>query len=83
VQERFAAFISRHALNSMQLRFLQLLEAHIANNGPIEGRPPLRRSLHHHRRGGPRPGVFTDDVLVDELLGIIDSFKHLGKDAPP
>ena len=82
VHERFAAFIGRHALNSMQLRFLQVLEAHIAHHGPIEVDRLYDAPFTTIDAAG-LDGVFTDDVLVDELLGLLDSFKHLGKDAPP
>jgi type I restriction enzyme R subunit len=74
VDAAFTGFVHRHPrLSAQQLRFLQLLKHHIAQNGGIE----IERlyadpftSLH----AGGIDGVFTDPTQVDEIVGILATF---------
>jgi type I restriction enzyme R subunit len=75
VHERFAAFVRKHTtLNSMQIRFLDLLQNHIAKFGAIEvGRLYEQPFTTVNAEG--LDGVFDDESQIGELLAIIDSFK--------
>jgi len=79
VHERFAAFVRKHTtLNSMQIRFLDLLQNYIAKYGAIEiGRLYEQPFTTISAEG--LDGVFEDEGQIEDLLGIIDSFKP----APP
>ena len=74
VNERFADFIFSHpALTANQMSFLNLLKNHISRYGAIEiedlYEPPFT-TLH----SDGLDGVFADEQMVNELLGIVASF---------
>lgn len=76
VQERFTQFVQAHPnLASHQIKFLDLLQSHIARYGSIDiatlYEPPFT-SVHNEGLDG----VF-DDALAGELLDIIDSFRPM------
>jgi type I restriction enzyme R subunit len=80
VHERFTTFVQAHPnLASHQIKFLDLLQNHIAKYGSIEiaqlYEPPFT-TLHND---GP-DGLF-DEPLVDELLDIIGTFQPQGSEA--
>jgi len=58
----------------MQLRFLDLLQNHIAKYGAIEVGRLYEQPFTTISAGG-LDGVFEDEAQIDELLGIINSFK--------
>jgi type I restriction enzyme, R subunit len=75
VDTAFTAFVHKHPqLSSQQLRFLQLLKNHIAQNGGIElerlYEPPFTTV---HASG--IDGVFTEKGQVDEILVILEAFQ--------
>lgn len=76
VAERFTQFIHRHTsrLSSHQVKFLDLLQNHIAKYGAVEierlYEPPFT-SVHTDGLDG----VFPDDSLAQELLELLRSFK--------
>ena len=75
VHERFTQFVQQHpSLASHQIRFLDMLQNHIAKNGSIEldrlYEPPFTLI-----DSDGLDGVFGDDTLAEELLEIVDSFK--------
>ena len=75
VNERFVEFITAHpALTSSQISFLNLLKNHISRYGSIEieqlYEPPFT-TLHSNGLDG----VFIDEDMVDELIGIINAFR--------
>jgi type I restriction enzyme, R subunit len=75
VHQRFTAFVQRHpTLNSAQIRFLDLLQNHIAKYGAIEvGRlyePPFT-SLHTDGLDG----LFPDEEQASGVIDIIESFQ--------
>lgn len=79
VHERFTAFVQAHpSLASHQIKFLDLLQNHIAKYGSIEVgqlyEPPFT-TLHSE---GP-DGLF-DEPLVNELLDIIGTFQSHGSE---
>ena len=79
VHERFTTFVQAHPnLASHQIKFLDLLQNHIAKYGSIEiaqlYEPPFT-TLHND---GP-DGLF-DEPLVDELLDIIGTFQPQGSE---
>ncbi len=78
VAARFSQFVQEHPnLASHQVKFLDLLQNHISKNGSIDierlYEPPFT-VLHNDGLDG----VFPNEALAQELLGIIDTFK-----APP
>jgi len=78
VHERFTAFVHAHpTLASHQIKFLDLLQNHIAKFGSIEieqlYEPPFT-TLHND---GP-DGLF-EQSLADELFEIIGSFQNGGE----
>jgi type I site-specific restriction endonuclease len=74
VQERFRAFVHKHTtLNSMQLRFLQMLQNHIAKYGSIELERLYEEPFTSLSSDGV-DGVFRDDQ-IDDLLEIIGVFQ--------
>lgn len=79
VHERFEGFVRKHpTVNSMQMRFLDLLKNHIARYGAIEiGRLYEQPFTTISAEG--LDGVFEDESQVNDLLDIINSFKP----APP
>ena len=75
VQSRFEKFVQDHpSLASHQIKFLDLLQNHLAKHGSIDigqlYEPPFT-SLHSE---GPN-GLF-DDNLVSELLDIVETFQQ-------
>ncbi|WP_259781415.1 DEAD/DEAH box helicase family protein [Aestuariispira ectoiniformans] len=75
VQERFQVFAQHHPdLSAKQLRFLRLLQNHIAKNGSIQKDRLVDAPFTSVDADGVY-GVFHDPSQIDELLGIIDSFQ--------
>jgi type I restriction enzyme R subunit len=75
VNARFADFIFSHpSLTANQMSFLHLLKNHISRYGAIEiedlYEPPFTNV---HSDG--LDGVFMDEKMIDELIGIIASFR--------
>jgi len=75
VNSRFADFITAHPkLTANQVSFLNLLKNHISRYGVIEiedlYEPPFTTI---HSEG--LDGVFTDESMIDELLGVVASFR--------
>lgn len=75
VEQAFTGFVHRHpALSAQQLRFLQVLQNYIAQNGGIElerlYEPPFT-SIHAESVDG----IFSVSGDVDELLTIIRTFE--------
>ncbi len=75
VEQAFTAFVHKHPrLSSQQLRFLSLLQNHIAQNGGIElerlYEPPFT-TLHAESMDG----IFNDKEKIDELLAILSAFE--------
>jgi type I restriction enzyme R subunit len=75
VDAAFTTFVHKHLhLTAQQLRFLQLLKNHIAQNGGIElerlYEPPFT-NLH----ASGIDGVFTEKGQVDEILVILEAFQ--------
>jgi type I restriction enzyme R subunit len=75
VEQAFSSFVHKHLrLSSQQLRFLQVLQNYIAQNGGIEiGRlyePPFT-TIHSESVDG----IFTDRSDVDDLLAIVTFFE--------
>ena len=75
VNARFAEFIISHSgLTATQMSFLNLLKNHISRYGAIEiedlYEPPFTNV---HSDG--LDGVFMDEEMIDELIGIIASFQ--------
>ena len=74
VEKAFTVFVHKHPrLSAQQLRFLQVLQNHIAQNGGIEierlYEPPFT-SIHAESVDG----IFTEPGDVDELLAILAAF---------
>jgi len=81
VQNRFTQFVQAHPnLASHQIKFLDLLQNHIAKYGSIEVdrlyEPPFTL-LHNEGLDG-----LFDEPLAEELLKIIGTFKPQGSDTP-
>jgi type I restriction enzyme R subunit len=75
VDEAFTGFVHKHPrLSAQQLRFMQVLKNHIAQNGGIEierlYEPPFTTI---HAEG--IDGVFTEAGQVDEILAILETFQ--------
>jgi type I restriction enzyme, R subunit len=75
VEEAFANFVATHPkLSTQQLRFLQLLQNYIAQNGGIEierlYEPPFT-AVHAESLDG----IFRNPADVDELLAILSLFQ--------
>jgi type I restriction enzyme R subunit len=75
VERAFSTFVHQHPrLSSQQLRFLQVLQNHIAQNGGIEVErlyaPPFTM-IHAESVDG----VFPEPGAVDDLLGILSAFS--------
>jgi type I restriction enzyme R subunit len=75
VEHAFTAFVHHHPrLSAQQLRFLQVLQNYIAQNGGIEierlYEPPFT-TIHAESLDG----VFTDPHDVDHLLEIVNKFE--------
>jgi type I restriction enzyme R subunit len=74
VEAAFSEFVQRHPrLSSQQLRFLQMLQNHIAKNGGIEierlYEPPFT-----HLHAESLDGLFQSPDDIDELLAILTLF---------
>jgi len=86
VERAFTEFVRNHPrLSSQQLRFLQVLQNYIAQNGGIEierlYEPPFT-TIHAESVDG----IFTEPGAVDELLAILTAFepkKASPSDRPP
>lgn len=74
VHQRFTAFVQKHNPNSAQIRFLDLLQNHIAKYGSIEitrlYEAPFT-SLHTDSIDG----LFPEEDQVDSLIQIIEYFQ--------
>ena len=75
VHHAFTAFVHKHPrLSAQQLRFLQVLQNYIAQNGSIEierlYEPPFT-SIHAESVDG----IFTEPGAVDDILAIVNSFE--------
>lgn len=81
VHDRFAAFVQKHTtLNSMQIRFLSLLQNHISKYGSIEVARLYEQPFTTLNAEG-LDGVFENEAQIDELIGIIESFKQPRKES--
>jgi type I restriction enzyme, R subunit len=74
VHERFTAFVHKHNLNSAQLRFLDLLQNHIAKYGSIEV-ARLYEAPFTTVHTDSLDGLFPDEDEASAILKIIESFK--------
>jgi len=77
VGKRFTAFVQQHpTLNSQQIRFLDLLQNHIARYGSIElGR--LYEAPFTTIHTDSIDGLFKDEEQVNDLIDIIQQFQPL------
>ncbi len=67
VHERFTQFVQEHPhLVSHQIKFLDLLQNHIAKYGSIEARRPLRAAVHHAPHRQSRRPVPPTRTRLDE-----------------
>ena len=77
VRERFEQFVQLHpALNSTQIRFLDMLQNHIARYGAITVERLYEDPFTTLHTDG-LDGVFTDERTVQELLDILNKFSPL------
>jgi type I restriction enzyme R subunit len=75
VEAAFADFVHKHPrLSAQQLRFLQMVQNHIAQNGGIEIER-LYEAPFTTIHAESVDGVFTDSREVDELLAILSTFE--------
>lgn len=75
VERAFAGFVHKHPrLSSQQLRFLQVLQNHIAQNGGIE-LDRIFEAPFTHFYTEDLDDLFPETQAVDELLDIIKIFK--------
>jgi len=75
VRKRFEAFTQRYpSLTPKQIRFLGLLQNHIARHGSIEVARLYDDPFTLVDADGI-DGVFADERQANELIGVIDSFK--------
>ena len=74
VEARFTQFTQRHNPNSMQQRFLTLLQNHIAKYGAIEVSRLYEAPFTTINAQG-LDGVFEDEAQIDDLIAIIKSFR--------
>lgn len=82
VDRVFQSFVRRHNLNSMQIRFLSLLQNHIARYGSVELEKLYDAPFTSIHTEG-LDGVFTDNHQVEELLSLVKQFSPQGpKDSP-
>jgi type I restriction enzyme R subunit len=86
VEAAFAGFVHKHPrLSAQQLRFLQLVQNHIAQNGGIEIER-LYEAPFTTIHAESVDGVFPDSREVDELLAILTTFETKAathSDPPP
>ena len=79
VDERFTAFAHSHALNSTQLRFLDLMKNHIRQYGSVE-LDRLYDAPFTSLSPDGLDGVFPDEAVADELVNLIESFRKTPED---
>lgn len=86
VEQAFTEFVHKHPrLSAQQLRFLQVLQNYIAQNGGIE-LDRLYEAPFTTVHAESVDGVFTSPGEVDELLAILSAFepkKAMPSDPPP
>jgi type I restriction enzyme R subunit len=76
VDEHFRAFVQKYpALNSNQIRFLELLKAHVARYGAIE-LEKLWDAPFTSIHGSGVDGVFTNSTQVDDLLNLLSQLNE-------
>ncbi|MBT7444971.1 MAG: restriction endonuclease subunit R, partial [Methylococcales bacterium] len=79
VNQRFAQFVQDYpSLNAKQVRFLNMLQNHIAKYGAIEIDALYEAPFTLIDSGG-FDALITDDSQADELIDIIDSFGPVAK----
>jgi len=79
VKDRFNAFVQKHTtMNSMQLRFMQMLQNHIAKYGSIEIERLYEEPFTALSAEGV-DGIFGDEQ-IDDLIEIIGAFRPIQKD---
>ncbi|MFN3152900.1 DEAD/DEAH box helicase family protein [Bremerella sp.] len=79
VKQRFNAFVQKHTtMNSMQLRFMQMLQNHIAKYGSIEIERLYEEPFTSLSADGV-DGIFADEQ-IDDLLEIIGAFRPVQED---
>jgi len=77
VSKRFTTFVQQHpTLNSAQIRFLDMLQNHIAKYGSIEVARLYEEPFTLLHSDG-LDGVFHKE-LADEVVAVIDSFPTVG-----
>jgi type I restriction enzyme R subunit len=77
VKQHFNAFVQKHTtLNSTQLRFMQMLQNHIAKYGSIEVERLYEEPFTALSASGV-DGIFREDQ-IDDLLEIIGAFGPIG-----
>ena len=82
VRARFTEFAQRYpALTAKQMRFLGMLQNHIAKYGDVEIDKLYDQPFTHVDPAGP-DGVFTDDTQIDDLLEIVRSFQPITTSPP-
>ena len=75
VDEHFRAFVQKYPdLNSNQIRFLELLKAHVARYGAIE-LEKLWDAPFTSIHGSGVDGVFTNSTQVDDLLNLLSQLN--------
>lgn len=75
VDEHFRAFVQKYpALNSNQIRFLELLKSHVARYGAIE-LEKLWEAPFTSIHGSGVDGVFTNSSQVDDLLNLLNELN--------
>ena len=86
VEQAFTAFVHKHPkLSSQQLRFLQVLQNYIAQNGGIE-LERLYEAPFTTVHAESVDGVFSSPGEIDEILAILSAFepkKATPSDSPP
>lgn len=84
VKGRFESFVQRHhpRLSSRHILFMNLLQNHIAKYGAIEidrlYEPPFTTI-----DSEGLDGIFTDEVQIEELFGILETFQPKGAFTTP
>ena len=78
VKKRFEQFVRQHpTLSANQILFMRLLQNHIAKYGSIDldrlYEPPFTSVA-----SNGVDGVFTDEVLIEDLFGILETFQPQG-----
>jgi type I restriction enzyme R subunit len=82
VKARFTQFVSAHAeLNADQVKFLDLLQNHLAKFGSIEVGDLYEAPFTLIHSDG-LDGVFSEPQLAEEVLAVVGSFAIKGEDEP-